>query len=76
MVDFARQLRCSFPGFAAFHSSQSPNPMQNPFIIREEPESIRKWRLEHEEQLRRRDEEEAKKKDELRTQATKELEEW
>ena len=49
--------------------------MSNPFV-REEPESIRKWRLEHEEQIRRRDEEEAAKKDELRTQASKELEDW
>jgi hypothetical protein len=44
--------------------------------MREEPESIKKWRLEHEERIRQRDEEELKKKEELRSQAQKELNEW
>jgi hypothetical protein len=44
--------------------------------MREEPESIRKWRVEHEERLRQRDEEEAKRKEELRNNAIKELQEW
>lgn len=44
--------------------------------MREEPESIQKWRLEHEERLRHRDEDEAKKKQELRDQAAKELQDW
>jgi hypothetical protein len=44
--------------------------------MREEPESIKKWRLEHEERLKQRDAEEAKRKEELRTHAQQELAEW
>jgi hypothetical protein len=42
----------------------------------EEPESIKKWRLEHEQRLKERDEEEAKRKEDLRNAAIKELKDW
>ncbi|RWS28869.1 Clathrin light chain A-like protein, partial [Leptotrombidium deliense] len=44
--------------------------------VKEEPETIRKWREEHQRLLEEKDKEEAKRKDELRESAQKELEEW
>lgn len=44
--------------------------------VREEPEVIKKWKIEQEEKLRTKDAEEEKKKEELREQAKKELEDW
>eukprot|EP00088_Acartia_fossae_P063330 TRINITY_DN7708_c0_g1_i1.p1 TRINITY_DN7708_c0_g1~~TRINITY_DN7708_c0_g1_i1.p1 ORF type:complete len:218 (+),score=72.05 TRINITY_DN7708_c0_g1_i1:56-709(+) len=44
--------------------------------VREEPEVIKKWKIEQEEKLRSKDAEEEKKKEELREQAKKELEDW
>jgi hypothetical protein len=53
------------------------SPVQNIFGFRgEEPESIKKWRIEHEARLQERDAEEEKKKIELRNQAQKELADW
>jgi len=44
--------------------------------IKEEPESIKKWKLEQVSKLKLKDEQEEKNKDELKKQALKELEDW
>jgi len=44
--------------------------------MREEPECIRKWKIEQEERLRVKDEEEALRMEELRAKAKKELDDW
>lgn len=64
------------------------NPMQNSYTgadinrsavstpMEVEPEKIRKWREEQQKKIEQKDEAEEKRKEELRSQATKELQEW
>ncbi|XP_023339164.1 clathrin light chain A isoform X6 [Eurytemora carolleeae] len=44
--------------------------------VREEPESIKKWKIEQEEKLKLKDENEEKKRKELKEQAKQELNDW
>jgi len=48
----------------------------NGMRVREEPESIKKWKAEQEVRLREKDQNEEKNKEELKKQAKKELEDW
>eukprot|EP00088_Acartia_fossae_P018995 TRINITY_DN2101_c0_g1_i3.p1 TRINITY_DN2101_c0_g1~~TRINITY_DN2101_c0_g1_i3.p1 ORF type:complete len:268 (+),score=91.23 TRINITY_DN2101_c0_g1_i3:65-805(+) len=48
----------------------------NNMKVREEPESIKKWKADQEVRLREKDEAEEKNKEDLRKQAAKELEDW
>jgi len=48
----------------------------NNMRVREEPESIKKWKADQEVRLREKDENEEKNKDDLKKQAAKELEDW
>ena len=45
-------------------------------IVREEPEFLKKWKLEQEERLKKKDEDEEIMKEKLREQARQELEDW
>jgi len=48
----------------------------NNMRVREEPESIKKWKADQEVRLREKDENEENNKDDLKKQAAKELEDW
>ena len=48
----------------------------NPRQSEEEPDCLRKWRVDQKERIRIKDEEEARKMEELRQKAKKELESW
>ena len=50
--------------------------MSNMNIVREEPEFLKKWKLEQEERLKKKDEDEEIMKEKLREQARQELEDW
>merc|ERR1712179_718971 len=50
--------------------------MSNTNIVREEPEFLKKWKVEQEERLNRKDEDEEVMKEKLRLQAGQELEDW
>merc|ERR1712192_101035 len=50
--------------------------MSNMSIAREEPEFIKKWKVEQEERLKKKDENEEVMKEKLRLQARQELEDW
>merc|ERR1711970_1712542 len=50
--------------------------MSNMNIAREEPEFLKKWKVEQEERLKKKDEEEEVMKEKLRLQARQELEDW
>ena len=45
-------------------------------IAREEPEFLKKWKVEQEERLKKKDEDEEVMKEKLRLQARQELEDW
>jgi len=57
-------------------SKMSISPLPTSQQLREEPESIKKWREEQRKMLEEKDKEEEKRKEELKKQAKKELEEW
>jgi len=50
--------------------------MSNMNIAREEPEFLKKWKVEQEERLKKKDEDEEVMKEKLRLQARQELEDW
>jgi len=50
--------------------------MSNMNIVREEPEFLKKWKVEQEERLKKKDEDEEVMKEKLRLQARQELEDW
>eukprot|EP00091_Calanus_sinicus_P013843 TRINITY_DN3074_c0_g3_i2.p1 TRINITY_DN3074_c0_g3~~TRINITY_DN3074_c0_g3_i2.p1 ORF type:complete len:143 (-),score=72.16 TRINITY_DN3074_c0_g3_i2:176-559(-) len=50
--------------------------MGNMNITREEPEFLKKWKVEQEERLKKKDENEEVMKEKLRLQARQELEDW
>merc|ERR1712203_185667 len=50
--------------------------MSNMNIAREEPEFLKKWKIEQEERLKKKDEDEEVMKEKLRLQARQELEDW
>merc|ERR1712212_1360037 len=50
--------------------------MSNVNIAREEPEFLKKWKVEQEERLKKKDEDEEVMKEKLRLQARQELEDW
>ena len=50
--------------------------MSNMNIVREEPEFLKKWKVEQEERLEKKDEDEEVMKEKLRLQARQELEDW
>merc|ERR1711910_148031 len=50
--------------------------MSNLNIVREEPEFLKKWKVEQEERLKLKDEDEEVMKEKLRLQARQELEDW
>merc|ERR1712083_438747 len=50
--------------------------MSNMNIVREEPEFLKKWKVEQEERLKKKDEDEEVMKEKLRQQAKQELEDW
>jgi len=59
-------------------TSEVGGPFQRSSVVRgeEEPECIKKWRVQQQEMIQRKDEEEAIKKAELKEKAKKELEDW
>ncbi|RZF34525.1 hypothetical protein LSTR_LSTR016606 [Laodelphax striatellus] len=59
--------------FPAPHVNSSP--LKTP-AVREEPEKIKKWREDQKKSLEEKDLNEEKKKEELRTAAKSELDEW
>ncbi|KAI6219583.1 Clathrin light chain-like isoform X1 [Aphelenchoides fujianensis] len=54
----------------------SPTISMRSNTVREEPETIKKWRQDHEKLLKEKDEAEAKQKKEMEESARKELEAW
>jgi len=68
----------SGPNYAAFGSEdvQGMTSGMSGMTMREEPECIKKWKLEQEEMLKKKDADEEQKKEELRVKAAQELADW
>jgi len=66
------------PNYAAFGSEevQGLTGGMSGMTMREEPECIKKWKLEQEEMLKKKDADEEQKKEELRVKAAQELADW
>lgn len=66
------------PNYAAFGSEevQGMTSGMSGMTMREEPECIKKWKLEQEEMLKKKDADEELKKEELRVKAAQELADW
>jgi len=66
------------PNYAAFGSEevQGMTSGMSGMTMREEPECIKKWKLEQEEMLKKKDADEEQKKEELRVKAAQELADW
>lgn len=79
VIQVASSTATPFNPFAAPQAQQAEpglsRGMQS-MRIREEPECIKKWKVEQEERLRLKDEEEKQKMEELRAKAKKELDDW
>merc|ERR1711931_583801 len=56
--------------------TEGSSGMSNMNIAREEPEFLKKWKVEQEERLKKKDEDEEVMKEKLRLQARQELEDW
>jgi len=66
------------PNYAVFGSEevQGLTGGMSGMTMREEPECIKKWKLEQEEMLKKKDADEEQKKEELRVKAAQELADW
>jgi len=66
------------PNYDAFGSEdvQGMTSGMSGMTMREEPECIKKWKLEQEEMLKKKDADEEQKKEELRVKAAQELTDW
>merc|ERR1711910_314708 len=62
--------------FLSQDSGDLTSGMSNLNIVREEPEFLKKWKVDQEERLKLKDEEEEVMKEKLRQQAQQELEDW
>jgi len=66
------------PNYAAFDGEdvQGMTGGMSGMTMREEPECIKKWKVEQEEMLKKKDADEEQKKEELRVKAAQELADW
>jgi len=62
--------------FLSQDNGELSSGMSNLNIVREEPEFLKKWKVDQEERLKKKDEEEEVMKEKLRLQAQQELEDW
>jgi len=71
-------VAASGPNYAAFGNEevQGMTSGMSGMTMREEPECIKKWKLEQEEMLKKKDADEEQKKEELRVKAAQELADW
>lgn len=71
-------VAASGPNYAAFGTEevQGMTSGMSGMTMREEPECIKKWKLEQEEMLKKKDADEEQKKEELRVKAAQELADW
>jgi len=78
--DFEAEIPASAtgPNYAAFDGEdiQGMTGGMSGMTMREEPECIKKWKLEQEEMLKKKDADEEQKKEELRVKAAQELADW
>ena len=65
-----------FTAFWCQDQGEITTGMSNMNIVREEPEFLKKWKLEQEDRLKKKDEDEEIMKEKLREQARQELEDW
>ncbi|XP_057333195.1 clathrin light chain isoform X3 [Microplitis mediator] len=69
-------LEDDIPAVAMTTSAPVLSNVEEPVVVKEEPEKIKKWREEQAARLEEKDAEEEKKKEEWKIAAKKELEEW